>query len=41
MMLKSSDSGIIPYEELKDAREQMTIEEYNQEYECSFTAAIK
>jgi len=40
MMLKASESGIISPEELADARKDMTEAQYEQEYECSFTAAI-
>ena len=38
---KASETGIIPYVELCSLREEMTQESYDQEYECSFTAAIK
>jgi len=40
LMLKASETGIIPAEELADARQTMTPEQYAQEYECSFDAAI-
>ena len=40
-LLKASDSGLIDSEELEDARREMSIDEYNQEFECSFTAAVK
>jgi hypothetical protein len=40
LMLKASESGILPPEELTDARRQMTEAQYQQEYECSFEAAI-
>ena len=40
MMLKASESGIVPESELAEARKQMTAEQYAQEYECSFEAAI-
>lgn len=40
MMLKASETNLIDPDELKAAREQMTPEQYAQEYECSFTAAI-
>lgn len=39
-MLKASESGILPQSELDDARATMSEEEYDQEYECSFTAAL-
>ena len=38
---KASDTGIVPDEELEDAKAIMTDEEYEQEYECSWTAAIR
>lgn len=40
-MLKASESGILPQTELDDARMTMSEDEYNQEYECSFSAALK
>lgn len=41
LTLKASESGIIPQEELDEIRMQMTDDEYEQEFECSFTAAVK
>jgi phage terminase large subunit len=41
LMLKASETGIIPSSELEDAKRTMTEDEYAQEYECSFEAAIK
>ena len=41
LMLKASETGILPQSELDDARKTMTEDEYLQEYECSFEAAIK
>ena len=38
---KASETKIVKEEELIDAQEIMTPEEYEQEYECSWTAAIK
>lgn len=38
--LKASETGILPQEELDDARRSMTPEQYAQEFECSFEAAI-
>ena len=38
--VKASESGLVKDEELEAARTQMTPEQYEQEYECSFTAAI-
>jgi len=38
--LKASKTGIIDAAELDDARRTMTAEQYAQEYECSFQAAI-
>lgn len=40
-MYKASETGIIPEEELRLARLTMTPDEYAQEFECSFQAAIK
>jgi phage terminase large subunit len=37
---KASETGIVKDEELDAAKAQMTPEQYEQEYECSFTAAI-
>lgn len=39
-MLKASETGLLPQDELDDARRTMTAEQYAQEYECSFDAAI-
>jgi hypothetical protein len=39
-MYKASETGIIHPDELASARRSMTEEEYAQEYECSFTAAL-
>lgn len=38
--LKASKTGIIDDEELADAKRTMTVEQYAQEYECSFEAAV-
>lgn len=40
LMLKASDTGILHPDELSDAKAQMTPEQYEQEFECSFDAAI-
>lgn len=40
MTLRASQSGLISQEELDDARAGMTAEQYEQEFECSFEAAI-
>jgi phage terminase large subunit len=40
-MLKASETGLIAESELRDARLDMTEEEYAQEFECSFDAAIR
>lgn len=40
-VFKASETGIIAADELADARRQMSDEEYAQEYECSWTAAIR
>lgn len=37
MMLKASQSGIIPEDELKDIRKGISPEAYSQEYECDFS----
>jgi phage terminase large subunit len=39
--LKASETGIIDASELDDARRSMTAEQFAQEYECSFEAAVK
>jgi len=39
--LKAGETGIIDADELADARRSVTKEAYEQEYECSFDAAIK
>ena len=41
MMLKASQSGIIPADELALIRSMMDESDYQQEYECSFDAALK
>jgi hypothetical protein len=41
LILKASETGILDEEELEMARKDMTPEEFEQEYECSFTAAIR
>lgn len=40
MTLRASESGLIAADELVDARAGMTAEQYEQEFECSFEAAI-
>lgn len=37
---KASETGVIDQEELEDAKATMSDEEYEQEYECSFNAAL-
>jgi len=39
-MFKASETGIIPLSELEAARRAMTPDQYAQEFECSFDAAI-
>jgi len=39
-IIKASESKIVKQEELEAAQKQMTEEQYEQEYECSFTASI-
>jgi len=41
LLLTVEDTNIIPKAELEDARKTMTDDEYNQEFMCSFDAAIK
>lgn len=41
LMLKASETGILPDHELANARATMDEDEYEQEYECSFDAAIR
>jgi phage terminase large subunit len=40
MMLKASDTGLIPTSELALAKQDLSEEQYAQEFECSFDAAI-
>jgi phage terminase large subunit len=40
LMLKASESGLLPQSELELARRDLTEEQYDQEFECSFDAAI-
>lgn len=40
MILRASESGLLDAEELADARKQMTEDQYEQEFECSFSAAL-
>jgi phage terminase large subunit len=40
LTLRASETGILPPEELADARKGMTENQYEQEFECSFDAAI-
>lgn len=40
MRLKASESGLIPAEEIEALKAMMTPEQYEQEFECSFEAAI-
>ena len=39
-MLRASQARLLPEAELESAREEMTPEQYEQEFECSFDAAI-
>jgi len=41
MTLRASESGLLAQEELDDARRIMSDDEYDQEFECSFEAALK
>lgn len=40
-MLKASETGLLDAAELEDARKTMTEDQFAQEYECSFNAAIQ
>jgi hypothetical protein len=40
LLLKASETGLIAADELADARKSMTANAFEQEYECSFDAAI-
>ena len=39
-MLRASQTGIVPQHELDDMRAMLTPEQYQQEMECSFDAAV-
>lgn len=39
-MLRASETGLVAESELEDARKMLTPEQYEQEFECSFDAAI-
>lgn len=40
-MLRASETGLVAEQELADARQSMTPDQYEQEFECSFDAAIQ
>ncbi len=40
LTLKASETGILDQEELDSARKMLSAEQYEQEYECSFDAAV-
>ncbi len=40
LILKASETALIDYSELADAKRAMSKEQYQQEFECSFTAGI-
>jgi hypothetical protein len=40
LMLKASGSGLVSGDEIESAKRQLSEEEYAQEYECSFEAAV-
>jgi hypothetical protein len=40
LLLRASESGLISPEEIEDARKELTPEQFEQELECSFEAAI-
>jgi hypothetical protein len=41
LLLKASESGIVSKTELDASRKAMTVDQYDQEFECSFEAAIR
>jgi phage terminase large subunit len=41
LRLKASETGLLDQKELADARRMMSDDEYAQEYECSFEAAVR
>lgn len=41
IMLKASETGLLDDKELADAKKMMSEDEYAQEYECSFDAAVR
>jgi phage terminase large subunit len=41
LMLKASETGLLDAKELADARKMMSDDEFAQEYECSFDAAVR
>lgn len=41
LSLKASETGLLEAKELADARKMMSDDEYAQEYECSFDAAVR
>jgi phage terminase large subunit len=41
LMLKASETGLLDAKELADAAKMMSEDEYAQEYECSFDAAVR
>lgn len=41
LVLKASESGLLPESELADMRRMMTADQYDQELQCSFDAAIR
>lgn len=41
LLLKADETGLLPADELAAARRMMTADEYAQEFECSFEAAVK
>jgi len=39
--IKASTSGVLPESELEELKKNMTEDEYNQEFECSFESSVK
>lgn len=41
MLLRHSDTGLLTEEQISDARKEMTEEEFEQEYNCSWEAYMR
>jgi hypothetical protein len=40
LLLRASETGLLPEHELAAARRDLSVDQFNQEYECSFEAAV-